>query len=146
MNLHTFLKCTHNLFLKVDVQFKSERLNSKLPVIAKWEHIEKLYKHDKPGMIRTLYKLTDSHLSPVTHCSMKVIFAAQVMSHTLKGKAIPLQALTGPEGSRRLRLPGFKTVGTWRWQGCQPYTLAAFTPRKYSWYSFLLEVGSTPGP
>jgi len=32
-----------------------------------------------------------------------------------KGKAIPLQAWTGPEGSRRLRLPNFKTVGTWRW-------------------------------
>jgi len=32
-----------------------------------------------------------------------------------KGKAIPLQAWTGPEGSRRLRLPDFKTVGTRRW-------------------------------
>jgi hypothetical protein len=31
-----------------------------------------------------------------------------------KGKAIPLQAWTGPEGSRRLRLPDFKTIGT-RW-------------------------------
>jgi hypothetical protein len=29
-----------------------------------------------------------------------------------KGKAIPLQALTGPEGSRRLRLPEFKTLDT----------------------------------
>jgi hypothetical protein len=29
-----------------------------------------------------------------------------------KGKAIPLQALTGPEGSRRVRLPDFKTIGT----------------------------------
>jgi hypothetical protein len=29
-----------------------------------------------------------------------------------KGKAIPLQALTGHEGSRRLRLPDFKTIGT----------------------------------
>jgi hypothetical protein len=29
-----------------------------------------------------------------------------------KGKAIPLQALTGPEGSRRLRLPDFKTIIT----------------------------------
>jgi hypothetical protein len=28
-----------------------------------------------------------------------------------KGKSIPLQALTGPEGSRRLRLPDFKTIG-----------------------------------
>jgi hypothetical protein len=29
-----------------------------------------------------------------------------------KGKAIPLQAWAGPEGSRRLRLPDFKIVGT----------------------------------
>jgi len=27
-------------------------------------------------------------------------------------KAIPLQAWTGPEGSRRFRLPDFKTIGT----------------------------------
>jgi len=33
----------------------------------------------------------------------------------IRGKAIPLQAWTGPEGSRRLRLPDFKIVGTWRW-------------------------------
>ena len=29
-----------------------------------------------------------------------------------KGKTIPLHAWTGPEGSRRLRLPDFKTIGT----------------------------------
>ena len=29
-----------------------------------------------------------------------------------KGKAIPLQAWTGPEGSKRLRLPDFITIGT----------------------------------
>ena len=28
-----------------------------------------------------------------------------------KGKAIPLQAWTGPEVSRRLRLPDFMTIG-----------------------------------
>jgi len=27
-------------------------------------------------------------------------------------KAIPLQAWTGPEGSRRMRLPDFKTIST----------------------------------
>jgi len=32
-----------------------------------------------------------------------------------KREAIPVQAWTGPEGSRRLRLPDFKTVGTLRW-------------------------------
>ena len=30
----------------------------------------------------------------------------------LIGKAIPLQAWTEPEGSRRLALPDFKTIGT----------------------------------
>jgi len=29
-----------------------------------------------------------------------------------KGKAIPLHAWTDPEGSRRVRLPDFKRVGT----------------------------------
>ena len=29
-----------------------------------------------------------------------------------KGKAIPLQSWTGPEGSRRMRLPYFNTTGT----------------------------------
>jgi len=32
-----------------------------------------------------------------------------------QGKAIPLQAWTVPDGSRRLRLPDFKTIGTRRW-------------------------------
>jgi len=63
-----------------------------------------------------------------------------------KGKAIPLQAWTDPEGSRRLKLPDFKTVGTWKWWSCKPYAPANFTPRKYSWYSFLLEAESTSGP
>ena len=30
----------------------------------------------------------------------------------VKGKAIPLQAWTDPVGSRMLRLPDFKTIGT----------------------------------
>jgi hypothetical protein len=29
-----------------------------------------------------------------------------------KGNVIPVQAWTGPEGCRRLRLPDFKTIGT----------------------------------
>jgi len=31
---------------------------------------------------------------------------------TVKCKAIPVQAWTGPEGSRRMRLPDFKAIGT----------------------------------
>jgi len=61
------------------------------------------------------------------------------------GKAVPLQAWIGPEGSRRLRLPEFMTAAqdggkvvslTHRWP---------LVPRTYSWYSFLSEAGSTPG-
>jgi len=32
-----------------------------------------------------------------------------------QSKAIPLQAWTDPDGSRRLRLSDFKKIGTWRW-------------------------------
>jgi len=31
---------------------------------------------------------------------------------SVESKAVPLQAGTGPEGSRRLRLPDLKTIGT----------------------------------
>jgi hypothetical protein len=33
-------------------------------------------------------------------------------TNRIKGKAIPLQVLTGPEGYRSLRLPDFKTIDT----------------------------------
>jgi hypothetical protein len=65
------------------MQFESEHLESQLPAIAKWEHIEKLYKRDKPYLIRSLYKLTDTHLGPVTQYAMKMSLATQVMSHTV---------------------------------------------------------------
>jgi hypothetical protein len=40
-----------------------------------------------------------------------------LLKQELKAKAeeIPLQAWVGPEVSRRLRLPHFKTIGTWGW-------------------------------
>ena len=45
--------------------------------------------------------------------------------HDVKNKSSPW---TGPEGSRRLRLPDFNTFGTLRWLGCEPHAPAAFTP------------------
>jgi hypothetical protein len=35
-----------------------------------------------------------------------------ILITSVKGKAIPLHALIGPEGSRSLRFPVFKTIGT----------------------------------
>jgi hypothetical protein len=60
--------------------------------------------------------------------------------------SVLLPARRCPEGSMGMRLPYFKTTGTWSWQVYQPYTPAAFTPRKYFWYSFLIAADSTPGP
>jgi hypothetical protein len=77
------LKCTQNLFMKYDVQLKSELLGNQLPVIAKWEHILKLYELDKPKWFRLLYKLTDTHFNTVAQSAMNVNLAAQVMSHTV---------------------------------------------------------------
>ena len=34
------------------------------------------------------------------------------MMYTVKGKAIRVQAWTGPEGARKLRLPDFDMIGT----------------------------------
>jgi len=33
----------------------------------------------------------------------------------VKDKAAPVQARTGPEGTRRLMLPDFQTIGSRRW-------------------------------
>jgi hypothetical protein len=63
------------------------------------------------------------------------------MKNTSKSKTIPVQTWAGPEGSRRLRLSDFKTIGTQ-----SPTHWPPLPPRKYSWYSFLLEAELTPGP
>ena len=63
-----------------------------------------------------------------------------------KGKAVPLQAWSGPEGSRKLRFPDFVTTAQ---DGGKVVSLTHRPPlphRKYSRYSFLLEAESTPGP
>ena len=65
-----------------------------------------------------------------------ILKGKQSVRRSLDGKAISLEAWTSPEGSKRLRLPDFKTIGTWSWEGCQPY---AFTPQEIPWYSCLLE-------
>ena len=61
-----------------------------------------------------------------------------------KGKAVPLRARSGPEGSRKLRFPDFVTTAQ---DGGKVVSLThrpPLPPRKYSWYSFLLEAESTP--
>jgi len=49
------------------------------------------------------------------NASPYMLLACDVWYKKGKGKVISLQAWRGPEVSRRLRLPDFKTIGTWRW-------------------------------
>ena len=63
-----------------------------------------------------------------------------------KGKTAQLQAWTGPEGSRKLRLPDFVTTAQDGGRLSALRTGRFLIPRKYSRYSFVLEAGSTPGP
>jgi len=44
--------------------------------------------------------------------NLKLIYKQLLFNVKGKGKAIPLQAWTGPEGSRKLRLPDFKRSRT----------------------------------
>jgi len=45
-------------------------------------------------------------------CRLRWIFQHRPKNERVK--AIPLQAWSGTEGSRSLRLPDFKTIATWR--------------------------------
>ena len=101
--------------------------------------------NSKPGDI-TLYKdklfflvyreLFQVQLSVPNHTfltkeiqtALIVLLLTQVHCSCVKGKPIPVQACSCPEGSSELRLPHFKTIGTWRWQCYQPYAPAACTP------------------
>jgi len=62
---------------------------------------------------------------------------------------IKISPITGPrcpEGSRKLRFPDYVTMAQ---DGGKVVSLThrpLFTPRKYSWCSFLLEAESTPWP
>jgi len=69
-----------------------------------------------------------------------------LLESRVKDKVMPVQASRGSEGSRRLRLSDFKTNRPMKVVRFQPYAPAAFTPRKYYWFSFLLEDESNPGP
>jgi hypothetical protein len=60
-------------------------------------------------MTRTFFGFTTINNDPFYLGTLNFEIMRGIIS---KGKANPLQAWTGPEGSRRLRFPGFKTVST----------------------------------
>jgi hypothetical protein len=63
-----------------------------------------------------------------------------------KGKAVSLQAWSVPELSRKLRFPDFFTTAQDGGKFVSLTHRPHLPPTKYSWYSFLLEAESIPGP
>jgi hypothetical protein len=62
----------------------------------------------------------------------------------VEGKAVPFQAWGGPKGSRKLRLPDFMTTAQEGGMFVSLMHRPPLPPRKYTWYSFLLEAELTP--
>jgi len=50
--------------------------------------------------------------SKALESSTKAVESAELKEFAMKDKEIPVKDWTGPEDSRRLRLPDFKTIGT----------------------------------
>jgi hypothetical protein len=76
--------------------------------------------HSVPGFSKRPVPLRFPHQNPVYISLLCHLYHIPRPSHPpsfdcmksmVQGKAIPLHAWTGDEGSRRLRLPYFKTVG-----------------------------------
>jgi len=61
-------------------------------------------------------------------------------------KISPITGPRCPEGSRKLRFPDYMTMAQDGGKVVSLMHRLLFTPRKYSWYSFLLEAELTPGP
>jgi hypothetical protein len=61
-----------------------------------------------------------------------------VTSHKVKVKQSHYRPWQALRDSRRLRLPDFMTIGTWRWQGCQLVLSALRTGRLYPQETFLV--------
>jgi hypothetical protein len=114
---------THNFHCASMVQWYSTRYLSSCNKTPTWlQEVQKTCDQPIPTRAATL-------LSTIPNSAGK------------KGKAVPLQAWSGPQGSSKLRFPDYVTMAQ---DGGK--VVSRFYPRKYSWYSFVLVAESTPGP
>jgi hypothetical protein len=74
------------------------------------------------------------------------VFQRAKTFHIRKGTVIPGAGNGGPEGCETSRLPHFLDNRLTDGGEVSLTDLPPFTPYKDSWYSFLLEAESTPGP
>ena len=67
-------------------------------------------------------------------------------NNKVKGKEVPLQAWSSPEGSRKLRFLDYMTMAQDGGKVVSPTHRPPLPPGNSSWSSFLLEAESTPRP
>ena len=96
---------------------------------------------DRPARSESLYQLS---YPGQTHFFIPALLHFCILIKN--DKAVPLQAWSGPEGSRKLRFPDFMTTVQDGGKVVSITHRPPLPPRKYTWYSFLLEAESTPGP
>jgi len=94
------------------------------------------------------YMVDDLHerYAQMVFTSWMAFIIVVVVAAAMEGKAkvikrliSPITGLRYPEGSRKLRFPGNVTVAQVGGKVVSLMHRPLFTPRKYPWYSFLLE-------
>jgi hypothetical protein len=66
--------------------------------------------HRKSNWLKTTDWTPSGHYVPIHSLPFHTAAFIQFFQNKLKGKAVPLQAWSGPEGSRKLRFPDFMTM------------------------------------
>jgi len=129
-----------NLFVDLTFLFELSRSISDLTVNAGPVYCYPIQQLKNVGATRYtwIYMITLSK----GHYTLAVKLSDSAVWRHKKCKAVPLQAWTGPEGSRKLRLPHFVTLAQ-DGDGLSALSTGRLYARKYSWYSFLLEAEST---
>ena len=104
--------------------------------------ITRISRFRSPGLLRWVAGLLNRDVSTKYKYTVFVYKGHRVLC---KGAEFPIQTWTGPSGCRELRLSEFcresAHVGG---KIFNPTHRPSLTPKKYPWYSFLLEADSTP--
>jgi len=120
--------CASFIFLLSPSLFVSFSFPCQTSTLTIIPHFPRSNRHDLPPHISIIPSRPSGHSTYHQDCNITKVYALPTefmcFVHNLrtngayfrkgKGKAIPLQSSTGPEGSRKLRLPDFKTIGIWR--------------------------------